>query len=220
VSWFVWGCYDSELMTPWLTVPLADYEGHMNAEGVEQLAPLRDLFAAALAKTRPASVAILGVAGGNGLDAIDTALTLRIVGVDVHPEYLQAVGQRYAELPGLELHQADLATDSLQIAPVAHVHVALVFEHAGMERCLKNALAVVAPEGWLSVVLQLPSSSEHGVSPTGYASLQALKPHFQFVEPAALTRELTSMGFSLETEQQHALPAGKAFWQGIYRRTR
>jgi hypothetical protein len=211
-------CYHSELMTPWLQVPLAEYEGHMNAAGVEQLVPLRNLFADALAKTQPESVAILGVAGGNGLDAISTARTRRIVGVDVHPEYLNAVATRYSGMPGLELHQADLAAGRLQVAPVEHVHVALVFEHAGTGHCLQNALSLVAGGGWLSVVLQLPSVSEHGVSPTGYASLQALKPRFCFVEPAAFTREVAASGFELEAEQQCALPAGKAFWQGIYRR--
>jgi len=43
---------------PWLQVTLQDYEGHMGASGVGQLAPLADLFAEALAFCRPRSVAI------------------------------------------------------------------------------------------------------------------------------------------------------------------
>ncbi len=190
----------------------------MNATGVEQLAPLRGLFAKALAWTQPSSVAILGIAGGNGLDAIDVEQTRRVVGIDIHPEYLKAVAERYGGLPGLELHQADLAGQAVTVAKVEHVHVALVFEHAGTGQCLDNALSLVEPGGWLSVVLQLPSESEHGVSPTGYASLQALKPHFCLVDPAAFVVELAARGFGMATEDRVELPAGKAFWQGIFRR--
>jgi hypothetical protein len=56
---------------PWLRVPLADYEGHMRAPGVAQLDALGELFACALRTYVPRSVAVLGVAGGNGLDAVD-----------------------------------------------------------------------------------------------------------------------------------------------------
>ena len=56
------------MSSPWLDVPLADYEGHMSAAGVEQLGPLRDLFRLALDFTRPASVLVLGVAGGKAFD--------------------------------------------------------------------------------------------------------------------------------------------------------
>ena len=55
-------------MNPWLTLPLDDYEGHMGSADVNQLAPLADLFGEALAHLRPRSVAVLGVAGGNGLE--------------------------------------------------------------------------------------------------------------------------------------------------------
>jgi hypothetical protein len=58
---------------PWLKVPLADYESHMNSAGVEQSAALSELFAGALARCQPESVAVIGIAGGDGLDHIDAA---------------------------------------------------------------------------------------------------------------------------------------------------
>jgi len=58
---------------PWLQVTLQDYEGHMGASGVGQLAPLADLFAEALAFCRPRSVAI--------------------VGIDINADYLAAVSR-------------------------------------------------------------------------------------------------------------------------------
>ncbi len=91
------------MVNPWLGIPLSDYEGHMNAPGVRQLNALADLFAESLLHCRPRSVAILGIAGGNGLDRVDASVTERIVGIDIHPQYLEAVRDRYTKLssPGM-----------------------------------------------------------------------------------------------------------------------
>ncbi len=78
-----------DVANPWLSIDLADYEGHMSAPSVGQLEVLSDLFEEVLRYCRPESVAVLGVAGGNGLDRIDTADTKRVVGVDIHPGYLE-----------------------------------------------------------------------------------------------------------------------------------
>lgn len=204
-------------MSRWLQVPLADYEGHMSAAGVEQLAPLAELFGAALQHAKPESVAILGIAGGNGLEQIDPAITTRTVGIDINAEYLDVVAQRHPSLQALELHHHDLAEKPIEIPPVDLVHAALVFEHAGAGQCLDNAVALVAPGGRLSVVLQLPSETQAGVAPTGFASLQTLKETFQLIDPAWLTATLAPRGFQLETESRHPLPSGKAFWQGIFK---
>ena len=60
---------------PWLSIPLADYEGHMGA--VKQLDALSALFARALEVCAPESVAVLGIAGGNGLESLDATLEKR-----------------------------------------------------------------------------------------------------------------------------------------------
>jgi SAM-dependent methyltransferase len=161
-------------MNPWLALPLEDYAGHMGSEAVDQLVPLADLFAEALARLRPRSVAVLGVAGGNGLQHVDGTITSRVVGIDVNPGYLAVTRQRFPELRGLELACADLARDTLDVEPVA-LHAALVFEHAGITRCLDNAVVLVGilrtevdcggmgrPEG-----LQLRKRNERGCRPSG-----------------------------------------------------
>jgi hypothetical protein len=80
---------------PWLAISLEDYEGHMGSDDVRQLEPLSDLFRCALDLCRPESVAVLGIAGGNGLERVDPTITKRIVGVDIHAGYLGVVQQRY-----------------------------------------------------------------------------------------------------------------------------
>jgi len=200
----------------WLNVPLEEYEGHMNSEEVQQLGVLSELFAEAVAFCRPRSLAVLGVAGGNGFEHIDSKVTKRVVGLDVNLSYLDAVSRRYSSACGLELHCVDLAEQVLELEPVQLVHAALVFEHAGVGRCLDNALSLVARGGTLSAVLQLPSEIEQGVSATPFASIQNLKSHFSFVDLTCLRETLEKRGFRLVRETRRSLPAGKAFWMGVF----
>ena len=146
---------------PWLSIPLSDYEGHMSAPEVAQLPVLAELFQYVLERWRPESVAVTGVAGGNGLDAIDRSVTKRVVGVDINQQYLEAVRERYRMLPGLELHRCDLTREYTEVRPVALVHAALLFEHTGLGSTLDHVLSLVAPAGIFSVVLQLPTAEAH-----------------------------------------------------------
>ena len=208
--------YNSAMTNPWLGIPLEDYEGHMRE--VQQLAALAELFQHALDRRRPESVAVLGVAGGNGLEQIDPSVTKRIVGVDLNQRYLDEVRRRFGTAAGLELHCRDLGEGELDIAPVAMVHAALIFEHAGVGAALENAVSLVAPGGVLSVVLQLPSAEEHGVAPTRYTTMQKLKSDFELIDKDELQRLLRQKGFGLVEEAQRALPAGKALWLGVFAR--
>lgn len=203
---------------PWLQIPLGDYEGHMSAEGVGQLPVLADLFEQVLEELRPDSIAVLGVAGGNGFDRVERFGVARILGVDCNREYLDAVTARFGHLAGLELHACDLSQQKLDAAPVDLVHAALVFEHAGAGKCLDNAIRMVRPGGCLSVVLQLPSESAHGVSPTPFPSIQRLRDHFRMIEPEWFQNAMQEHGFRQRREARIPLPAGKAFWLGVFER--
>jgi hypothetical protein len=203
--------------SPWLNVPLADYEGHMSSAGVQQLGALSDLFAEALAISRHESVAILGIAGGNGLDRIDWSVTRSVLGIDINPSYLEAVRRRYP-LRGLELLCADLSEEITNSEPTRMVHAALVFEHAGTGRCFDNAVSLVAPGGRLSVVLQIPSESAQPVSSTPFASVQSLKSQFSLVDAGWVRCALEGRDFRLIHQVTRPLVSGKSFWMGIFQR--
>jgi threonine dehydrogenase-like Zn-dependent dehydrogenase len=202
---------------PWLSIPLSDYEGHMNAPGVEQLRALSFLFGRALGRARPRSVAVLGIAGGNGLEHIDPVSVTRVVGIDVHAAYLDEVRRRYPALP-LELHCVDLSAERVQVAPVDLVHAALVFEHTGLGLALDNALALVAPGGALSVVLQLPAADTADVAPTGFASIQSLRDHFTLVGFDELRDLVEAKGLDPVVDEAMAIPGGKSLWLGVFAR--
>jgi threonine dehydrogenase-like Zn-dependent dehydrogenase len=147
------------MANPWLSIPLQDYEGHMGRDNAQQLSVLSELFKRALDICTPDSVAVLGIAGGNGLEHLDHATIRRVVGFDSNARYLDEVRRRFGTYPNLELHCVDLSEGELRIQPVALVHAALFFEHTGLGGALDNALSLVAPEGRLSVVLQCLTTS-------------------------------------------------------------
>ena len=188
----------------------------MSSAEVQQLGALSDLFAEAIGRCRPFSIAVLGIAGGNGLDHIDSNITPRVVGLDLNPLYLEAVRQRYSHLPGLELHCVDLSEQHVELEPVQLVHAALVFEHAGVDCCLENATSMILPGGNLSVVLQLPTESGQTVGASQFSSIQNLESHFSLISPAWLCESLAGRGFRLIHQTTRALPAGKGFGTGIF----
>jgi len=51
------------MSNPWLSIPLEDYERHMSLPAVGQAQMIADQFDRALARTAPASVAVIGCAG-------------------------------------------------------------------------------------------------------------------------------------------------------------
>ena len=73
----------------WNSIPLEDYEQHMLHETVGQLQLLNDLTKKYLEATKPNTVLILGVAGGNGLEHIDKTITREVIGIDINDKYLE-----------------------------------------------------------------------------------------------------------------------------------
>jgi hypothetical protein len=206
------------ISNPWLNIPLTDYEGHMRSDEIQQLDALSELFAAALERCQPASVAVLGVGGGNGLDRIDSRVTKRVVGLDLNPHYLTEARKRYGGTCNLSLHCVDLAEERVELEPVHLVHAALIFEHAGIDRCLENAVSLVNDGGALYAVLQLPSQAEQEIGSSNYSSMLTLKNNFALVDPNSLQRKLAREGFRMVHEVLRPVPAGKRLWMGVFER--
>jgi SAM-dependent methyltransferase len=104
------------MTNPWLEIPLADYEGRMALPKVAQATLLGEFFERILRERAPASVAILGCAGGNGFDRIDLQVTTRVIGIDINPAYVATARERFERrLPGLDLIVADLQQDDVML---------------------------------------------------------------------------------------------------------
>lgn len=206
--------------TPWLDIPLADYEGHMARPEVAQAGVLATHFGALLRQFTPPSVAVVGCAGGNGFEHIDVQVTRRIVGIDINPGYLDTLARRHARrLPGLELHAVDVAAAELPCDPVDFVYAALLFEYVALAPALRNLGRLCRPGGVLATVLQLPAASLPQITPSPYSSLGALAPLMQLVAPATLAARASEAGFELMRSTTLALPSGKSFAAQNFRRS-
>lgn len=195
---------------PWFTIPLADYEAHMALPQVGQAQLLAELFAATLRARSPASVAVLGCAGGNGFERAPRGL--RVVGVDVNPDYVASARARFASrLPRLELHVADVERAELLFEPVDLVFAALLFEYVDPGRLLARIRAWLAPDGTLTTVLQMPSDDVREITPSPFATLERLAPRLRLVAPERLAELAARYGYrALESETATA-SGGKRF---------
>lgn len=86
------------MSNPWEKVSLEDYENHMKLSTVQQLQKLNEIMKSQIYKYKVSTVAILGVAGGNGLNHIDISQIQTVYGVDINQNYLDACKEKYINL--------------------------------------------------------------------------------------------------------------------------
>jgi SAM-dependent methyltransferase len=195
---------------PWLSIPLADYEGHM-AE-VQQRHILDEVFEDVLLRHRPASLAILGCSGGSGLEGLDQAVVRRVVAIDFNPEYVAALRRRFAtSMPALQAVCADLEDPGFELEPVDLIHAALILEYVDSSALLRRVRRWLKPGGVLSVVVQLQSENKAAVTPTRFRSLAALAPIMRLLAPRDLEEQAREAGFDLVSSRTMELPTGKRF---------
>ncbi len=162
-------------MNPWLSIPLDEYEAHMALPSVNQAALMADLLALVCDTYRPASLALLGCAGGLGLDRVDPAIVSRIVAIDVNGAYVERARERFARrFHAFSAFVSDIERDPLPIVPVRLAFAALVFEYVDPVVTMRNVKALVEPGGALVTVIQLPSAETGTVTPSPYAAIQRL----------------------------------------------
>ncbi len=83
---------------PWKDISLSDYESHMALDSVQQLQAMNQMMKGQLNQYDIQSAMILGIAGGNGLEHIDTEKLNKVYGVDINQEYLLITKKRYENL--------------------------------------------------------------------------------------------------------------------------
>jgi SAM-dependent methyltransferase len=197
---------------PWLDIPEADYVGHMSSPAVAQRPVLSRLLGETLQSVRPHALLVLGCSTGNGLEHVDPAVTSRVVVVDVNPEYLCRLRERFPNpMFTLDVRCGDLTDMELELEAYDMVHAALLFEYLEWSVLLPRVAVCLRPGGVLNVVLQVPSTSSPAVTPTPYTSLRKLESVFRFVEPTALVEAARRERLTLSSRRTEPLPAGKAF---------
>lgn len=200
------------MRNPWLDIPLADYEAHMALPTVGQSQLIADELDGLVRTYSPASVAIIGCAGGNGFDCVVGTNVSRIVGVDLNPKYIEKARARYEGIiPGLELRIADIQASESLFDPVDLIYVALVLEYVDLARTMCVLGGHCNPNGVLAVLSQLPHETVAHVSPSPYTSLQLLAPGMRLVSQEELQRQARHAGFAPQYSRITVSTGGKRF---------
>lgn len=205
------------MRSPWLDIPLADYEGHMALPGIGQADMLATQFAQLLETWQPPAAAVIGCAGGNGFDRVRVQITRRLVGIDINPQYVQELAYRYAaRIPGLELYVRDIQDPVMLIEPVDLIYAALVLEYVAPAPVLRNLRSLCRPGAVLATVLQLPGAPNSQISESPYPRLKELAPVMHLVSPQVLTSCAVQAGFVPLSSRELSLSSGKSFAVQIF----
>src|SRR5215471_3094404 len=206
------GIWYQMVASPWLDIPLADYEGHMALPEIAQARMLADELESAVRQHAPSSVAIIGCSGGNGFERLIGTTVERIVGIDINPTYVAAAQARFGtQLPKLALYAADIQDALPNIRPMEMIFAGLIFEYVDLRAAMHNLRRLCAPGGTLVAVLQAPSAEAKAVSPSPYRSLQRLAPAMRLRDAGEVKGVAAEAGFAPATTRSLALPSGKSF---------
>ena len=83
------------MSNPWIKIKLEDYENHMSLPDIKQAQYLSNYLKEITEKYKPDSLAIVGCAGGNGLENIDSKTVEKVICVDINSEFIIEVEKRF-----------------------------------------------------------------------------------------------------------------------------
>lgn len=130
---------------PWEEIDLADYEKHMSLENVFQLQTMNKMMKEQFNLYSAKTVMILGIAGGNGLEHINTQSFDRVYGVDINKDYLTACSNRYPKLKAVfRTINTDLTQANIQLPCADLLQANLLIEYIGYE-CFQQTVRQVNP---------------------------------------------------------------------------
>ncbi len=196
------------IKNPWSTVPLTDYEEHMKLSNVYQLQTLNEIMNKQISAYEINTLAILGIAGGNGLEHIDVANIDKVYGIDINQSYLDVCTERYSYLKEhLELMKLDLLDVSAIIPKVDLIIANLLIEYIDID-VFARKVSQNKP-AYVSCVIQINSDSEF-ISSSPYAnSFTELTTIHTDVDKMELIEEMNRIKMNLIYENEVILPNKK-----------
>jgi SAM-dependent methyltransferase len=197
---------------PWLHVDIENYEGHMATPEVGQAALLAAEFKFAVECARPQSLALVGCAGGNGLDALIGKNLESVVCVDINPAYLEKLSIRYkGKIQGLETICTEVETFSFR-HPLDLIFGGLIFEYTRLDEALSALSHALRRGGKLVALVQMKSVGVATVSSSPYAeTLTEVGAAFNYIDPDTLSNVAAERGLDELSRKVKTLASGKSF---------
>ena len=195
-------------MNPWELIDLNDYEEHMKLGEVRQLQTLGEIMKIQLTEADVKTAAVLGVAGGNGLEHVDTHKLRCVYGIDINDTFLTVCEQRHPQLKGvLRVMKLNLCDEGCTL-PDAELFIANLFiEYVGVAVFARH-MGKAAPK-IISCVIQCNGDAPF-VSHSPYQEkLMTLSAVHSDVDADKLTAALADAGYRLRLTETYPLPNGK-----------
>ena len=197
-------------MNPWQEIKLDDYENHMSLDSVKQLQTMNSMMKEQF-ETYPVTTAmVLGIAGGNGLEHVDTGKYSAVYGVDINVEYLKAAAERYSSLDGiLKPLQLDLINEYAKLPKSELVIANLLIEYIGYP-VFQKVVKQVCPK-YVSCGIQINTDEKNWVSDSPYLhAFDRLDEVHHQMEEKELETAMNEIGYSKILQVRRDLPNGKA----------
>jgi hypothetical protein len=202
----------------WNSIPLEDYERHMQHETVAQAQLLNHLTRVYLEKYNPESLVFLGISGGNGLEHINTEHTKSVYGIDINNSYLQETQKRFGDkIRQLTLVNLDISASNNFYIQADFIWAALIFEYIDIEKGFQFIVANSGDSTKLIVTVQ-SNNGNQSVSQTSVESIKAVKDIFRIVDKNELESTALRYQFKLIAEEENVLPNGKSFFTYEFKR--
>ena len=200
------------MKNPWEEIPLTDYENHMKLDSVMQLQAMNEMMKGQFDSYDVSSVAIFGIAGGNGLEHIEKDRFKRIYGIDINSSYLKAVAERYSQLDGLlECLCINLINEADKLPEADMVIANLLIEYIGYE-CFQKAVKRVNPK-YVSCIIQI-NMEDNWVSDSPYLHVfDGLEQVHHQMEEHELEKAMLEIDYHAIRTLEHMLPNGKKLVQ-------
>lgn len=200
---------------PRLSIPLADYERHM--ETVGQAGALRRFFSEAYAAVRPERLAVLGCTSGADFDDVDPAVTQLALGVDINAGYVATAARRATRLgPNAQFLCADVLRVELPQAPFDLIHAALLVAYVDAAALFRRVRLWLGKRGVLSLVSQEPLAGIEAVTATAYTSLQILAGHMHLRSAREIAHIGAQAGFALRSQRSLERAGGKRLVHSLF----
>ena len=198
------------MKNPWEIVQLDDYENHMALPNVGQLQALSQIMKRQFNQYHIQTVAIWGVAGGNGLEHIKPKQFKKIYGIDINQAYLHNCRERYADLrEDLICEVIDLTQIDCILPKVELIVANLLIEYIGIETFTKQVLKV-HPK-YVSCVIQ-KNIDEQFVSDSPYIKVfDDISVLHQDIDEESLKDSMQKGGYKHILQEIEELPNGKQF---------
>ena len=204
---------------PWKDISLSDYENHMAMDSVQQLQAMNQMMKGQLNQYDVQSALILGIAGGNGLEHVDTEKLNKVYGVDINQEYLTITQKRYENLSDtLDCLCIDLASEAEKLPQADMLIANLLIEYIGYE-CFKKVVTVTKPV-YVSCIIQVNvDDSFVSESPYLHAFDGLVTVHHQMAKQE-LQNSMNEIDYHLIQVLESRLPNGKKLVQfDFYKQT-